>query len=107
MKKVTLVFYEYPAAKHHIDEWEEQQQQKIKDKVVNEDDNTVFYYLEDEILYCHPINDFSIELIGKLISHKNDKKYHKTLIFGRVEMNQLEKIQRLIQYILQPEFILP
>lgn len=103
MKKVTLVFYEYPAAKHMIDEWEKQMGSEITnshDRMLSAQPNRYFSFnLENknEIVFVWPIDLFSITDVMNVVTQHG--QYYKTLIFGKVDLNQLEKIQKAIIYV--------
>lgn len=89
MKLITICYYEYPAALHEIDAWEKLKNNQIitKTKLL---DNVIYYKLENELLICIPvgelINSFNYETFLK------NGKYYKTLIFGKVDSNNLKNI---------------
>ena len=77
--KLTLCYYENPAAKQEIKFWESLIEDKIQSKSYIKD--IWSYHLKDgkenEIVVCVPID--------------------RTLIFGRINANQLETIGKIIR----------
>lgn len=80
--KLTVVFYENPAALAEINFWESTMQDKIKTKECENDD--IIFSLEDEMLWCTPVDKPSIEKIFTLLKNNVAFYYHKTLMFGRL-----------------------
>ena len=102
--KLTYCFYENPAAKQEIKFWESLVEDKIKTKTFTGDHWG--YLLEKDFEYefvcCIPLQDIKrgfepsevVENIFKL-HRKNEFEilvYNKTLIFGKVELSQLQYI---------------
>ena len=102
--KLTYCFYENPAAKQEIKFWESLVEDKIKTKTFTGDH--CGYLLEKDFEYefvcCIPLQDIKrgfepsevVENIFKL-HRKNEFEmlvYNKTLIFGKVELSQLQYI---------------
>ena len=100
--KLTICFYENPAAKQEIKFWEGLVEDKIKSRLYIGDEWS--YHLVDgnkhEMVLCIPTDDIEkyTELgeISKIADDKFDLhnipgklKYHKTLIFGKVNSDQL------------------
>ena len=81
--KLTICFYENPAAKQELVFWEGLMKDKIKSKSYIND--IWSYHIHDvgenELVVCIPID---------LIPGKG--KYHKTLIFGKAQTEQLKFI---------------
>ena len=107
--KLTLCFYENPAAKQEIKFWEGLVEEKIKSRSFIDDRWS--YHLEDngvhELVICIPLEDTKefrdIAAVSTIADVKFDLhkisgklKYHKTLIFGRVETEQLKFITVMI-----------
>ncbi len=103
--KLTICFYENPAAKQEITFWEGLVKQKIKTK--SKVNDIWSYHLNDEegdeLVVCIPIElteEFrDISNVSKLADGEFDRhkvhgklKYGKTLIFGKVETEQLKFI---------------
>ncbi len=103
--KLTLCFYENPAAKQEITFWEGLVKDKIKTK--SKVNDIWSYHLNDEegdeVVVCIPIElteEFrDISNVSRLADSEFDRhqvtgklKYEKTLIFGRVESAQLQFI---------------
>lgn len=80
--KLTVVFYENPAALAEIDFWESTMKSKIKTKEKEGDD--IIFSLEDEMLWCTPVDKPSIEKIFSLLKNNVVFNYYKTLVFGKV-----------------------
>ena len=104
--KLTYCFYENPAAKQEIKFWESLVEDKIKTKTFTGDHWG--YLLEKDFEYefvcCIHLQDIKrgfepsevVENIFKL-HRKNEFEmlvYNKTLIFGKVELSQLQYITR-------------
>lgn len=107
--KLTLCFYENPGAKKEIEHWEKSMSKNIVSKwevsseisyIINRSDNT------KELMICTPLDTMPVRDINEIIQMANNlailhdvnkPKYHKTLIFGRVEVKQLMCITTLIQ----------
>lgn len=79
--KITCTFYEYPAALHDINLWEELKGSAIHFKEDLKYDR--IYYLEDEILICTPFKNSNHPLLWSFIN-KDDNTYNKTLAFGKI-----------------------
>lgn len=94
MIKITLVFYQYPEAISEILDWE-LKQQKIFKKDLGKGRINYTLVDKDEILFCFDIKNFKIEEIETLIDCSS-YLYNKTLIFGKINHFQLEKIQQLL-----------
>ena len=107
--KLTICFYENPAAKQEIKFWEGLVEDKISSKSFVDDRWS--YHLkdenEDELVVCVPLEDIKeFRGIHNISSIANDKfdlhnipgklKYYKTLIFGKVESEQLRFISIMI-----------
>lgn len=110
----TLVYYEYPAAKHELWNWEVLKQKQIIAKldfghyvfyVVRIDDEKVEY--DYEILICTPVEnlldettviDVSKEMLlnNFYIGEKFELEYRKTLLFGNIEPEQFQSIKEHI-----------
>ena len=103
--KLTICYYENPAAKQEIKFWEGMVEDKIKTRSFLSD--VWSYHLQDgdenELVVCIPIDtvehtqqisgianrEFSLHsLVGLLY-------YYKTLIFGKVDSKQLETVHRI------------
>ena len=106
---LTLCFYENPAAQQEIKFWEGLVDDKIQSKSFVDDNWT--YHLQDgdshELVVCIPLQDTilfrGIEQVSKIANDKFDLhspphklKYHKTLVFGKVEIDQLKFITILM-----------
>lgn len=94
--KVTLVFYE-SAALVDIEAWVKSMIEKIKEyKKINGSERYIVLSKEgeDEILYCYNINNFQRRQIDQLLK---DKKYYKTLVFGRMDSKNLMHVAELIK----------
>ena len=110
MVKLTLCFYENPAAKQELVFWEGLVKDKIQSKSYIND--IWSYHLKDgnenELVVCIPIDlteSFrSISSVSTIADnefdlHKLDSgklKYHKTLVFGQVQEEQLKFISTMI-----------
>lgn len=95
--KLTLVFYEYPAALADIELWMSSMISKIKEyKKINGNERYVVLVKdgEDEILYCFNINDFQRRQVDELLKTNT---YYKTLIFGKVNSGNLFHVAELIK----------
>jgi len=107
--KLTICFYENPAAKQELVFWEGLVKEKIQSKSYIND--IWSYHLKDEdgheLVVCIPIDrvdDFrDISNVSRIADNEFDLhkisgklKYYKTLIFGRVEENQLNFISLMI-----------
>ena len=103
--KLTICFYENPAAKQEIKFWESLVEDKISSKSFVDDRWS--YHLEEnnehELVVCIPLKDVeNFRGIYNISTIANDKfdlhripgklRYHKTLIFGKVEVEQLKYI---------------
>ncbi len=96
MKKITLVFFEYPAALHEINAWEINMQNKIVTSTHHKNDRITFHLKNNEIVECFNNDDFSFKEVLKIFTDTL-ATYNKTLFFGKFELNQLDKIIRLMQ----------
>lgn len=107
--KLTICFYENPAAKQEIKFWEGLVEDRIKSKSYIND--IWSYHLEDlgehELVVCIPIEKTSDFRDISKVSSIADKefvlhqipgklRYHKTLIFGKVESDHLRFISIMI-----------
>jgi len=103
--KLTICFYENPAAKQELVFWEGLVKDKIQSKSYIND--IWSYHLNDgsenEMVVCIPIDlteDFrDISNVSRIVDNEFDLhkvpgklKYYKTLIFGKVESEQLKFI---------------
>ena len=108
MSKLTLVFYQFPAALHELNAWEiivkpfkevVDQKGRLIYTVYDKENNSKVY----EKLYCFNINDFTLDEIETLFIRKdfpqtkNQYIYNKTLIFGKVTLLNLIKVQEAIK----------
>ena len=103
MKKITVCFYEYPAALHDIDAWQKLKEDSITD-IQNIGNNSTMFWLnpkpedkhlfDGEILIATPIQEPMLPLIYDLIS-KN--YYYKTLIFGKVTAELLRNVTKFVE----------
>ena len=103
--KLTICFYENPAAKQEIKFWEGLVEDKIKSKSYIND--IWSYHLEDldehELVVCIPIDKVKhtqqiSEIVNKefsLHAITGSLYYYKTLIFGKVISKQLETVHRI------------
>jgi hypothetical protein len=103
--KLTVCYYENPAAKQEIKFWEGLVEDKIQSRSYVSD--IWSYHLKDdgesELVICIPIDmvshtqqisgiadrEFSLHLLTGLLY------YNKTLIFGKVDSEQLEIVHRI------------
>lgn len=96
MFKITLVFYQNPEALPELKHWEKENNGKFyKEESVG---GRIKYEIieKSEKIFCFDINNFSIEHdIDSNLLHSS-YKYNKTLIFGKVNHFQLEKIQQIL-----------
>jgi hypothetical protein len=107
--KLTICFYENPAAKQELVFWEGLVKDKIQSKSYIND--IWSYHLKDdeenELVVCIPIDrtkEFrGISEVSKIADNEFDLhkaagklKYYKTLIFGKVEEDQLKFISTMI-----------
>jgi len=108
---ITKCFYEYPAALAEIDFWESMVKKQVVLKIVN-DGNLLFvldkklsnnhYEHELEAMVCIPLGtskenvDFIIRKTENIFEQMfgGEKEYfnYKTLIFGKVEKEDLDKV---------------
>ena len=84
--KLTVVFYENPAALAEIDFWEKSKGKDILEKQINGDD--IAFVLENEVVFCTPIGKPNVLTIYKYLDSEAFV-YNKTLIFGRVTSHSL------------------
>lgn len=101
--KLTYCFYENPAAKQEIKFWESLVADSIKSKSFI-GDNWGYRLEKDgevEFVCCIPLQDLNhnkdVEHVAENVFklHQNENEiltYHKTLIFGKVEIDQLRFI---------------
>ena len=107
--KLTLCFYENPGALKEIEHWEKAMSKNIISEwkvgselsyVIDREDKTL------ELMVCTPLNTLpvrdidEIKTMAKNVAILHDvpePKYYKTLIFGRVEIDQLRFISILMQ----------
>jgi uncharacterized protein YecA (UPF0149 family) len=102
MKKITAVFYEYPAALHDIEAWEKLKEDSITD-IKNLTENSTMYFLnpkpqdkglfDEEILITMPIQNPDLTTVEALLS---SNYYYKTLIFGKVTSEWLKTVNSFI-----------
>ena len=107
--KLTICFYENPAAKQELVFWEGLVKEKIKSKSYIND--IWSYHLQEndehELAVCIPIEkteEFkAIQNVSTLADNEFDLhkapgklRYYKTLIFGKVEQKQLKFIDIMI-----------
>lgn len=100
--KLTLTFYEYPAALAEIEFWEKIQQDKIISFSKNEQTKEQVFRLSNEVLVCLPINDgtgFKGLDIKKITQWCNKFTYYKTLIFGKVNLKQLTSLVKIQEFL--------
>ena len=105
--KLTYCFYENPAAKQEIKFWESLVADSIKSKSFI-GDNWGYRLEKDgevEFVCCIPLQDLNhnkdVEHVAENVFklHQNENEiltYHKTLIFGKVEIDQLRFISTKI-----------
>lgn len=99
--KLTLTFYEYPAAIHEIENWEKTQEHRIIARSYNTESKEYVFELPGEILVCLPLNDgqcFKGLDTLNIVLWVNTHKFHKTLIFGKVTLPILKKLTQLQEY---------
>ncbi|MDD5649386.1 MAG: hypothetical protein PHF86_03065 [Candidatus Nanoarchaeia archaeon] len=95
---LTLCFYEFPAAKAHIDFWEKSMGDRIIEKQEFDSMCKAFYIKKGnqlELVYCVPlhrliIKDFEKDLEEIPIS----TIFLKTLVFGKINKTDLLLIDR-------------
>lgn len=102
MKKITAVFYEYPAACHDIEAWEKLKENDITD-CFNLGNNSSMYFLnpkpedkgifDEEILITMPIQNPNLTDIEGLLK---SNYYYKTLIFGKVTSEWLKVVNTFV-----------
>jgi hypothetical protein len=101
MMLLTLAFFENPAAKAHIKFWEDSLQHRIQSRIDYPSGSVGYYVRKDsdfEIVYCVPINSDLTTILEDLKTCLGQIKYYKTLIFGRVEIEDLNRIKEIIDY---------
>ena len=100
-KHLTVVVYEFPAALHEIDSWENSKRDKIISKI-NLHSNIIVYTLQlddaVETLVCYP-SDIFLKLFkndsnSQILS--NDYLKFKALLFGKFNSNELSCISKII-----------
>jgi hypothetical protein len=102
MDKLTLCFYEYPAALHEIEEWEKSKIKTIIKKEKSED-NRIDYLIrisetEKEILICFPQHYLNgCDLNKEIYNLLTINLYNKTLLFGKFNSKQLRFISIIIE----------
>ncbi len=98
MKKITAVFYEYPAALHDIEAWEKLKEDDITASFCLGENSTMYYLnpkpedkglFDEEILITMPIQNPNLEPIEALLQ---SNYYYKTLIFGKVTSEWLKVV---------------
>lgn len=109
MKKLlTLCFYENPAALHEIEQWEKTKTDQIKSKTTYINGRIDFLLEREdgqvERLVCYP-NDVYVDqkpfydINQQVFDFLNkDYKYHKTLLFGKFNSEQMMAIYDRIFY---------
>ena len=107
--KLTLCFYENPAAKQEIKFWESLVEDTIKTKsfIGNNWGYSLEKEFERELVCCIPLQDLSKEYDAMSTTedvfdlHRKSEFdiliYNKTLIFGKVEVDQLTYISTMMQ----------
>jgi len=96
MKLVTIVFFEFPAALTEINFWEQSMLEKIKTKIVKAPDTFIYKMHSGEELQCFNNDYFSFDTICSQFLIEKHTFYNKTLLFGKFNVQQLEKIMRVI-----------
>jgi hypothetical protein len=89
--RLTITFYENPAALAEIEFWEQSMANEIRRKT-NLGHDILYYLNKKEAVYCTPIDKPSLKTINELLESK-DYVYNKTLIFGKVNSEQLDTIR--------------
>ena len=97
---LTICYYESPAAKPHLAFWET----VLKDRIVSKQDlfgDCVLYFVKRddkiELVICGPIA--VPQKIKHILQDMNEGfVYLKSLIFGKVDKDDLEKINEMITY---------
>lgn len=112
---LTLCFYEYPGALQEIKQWENLKFDSIIEKEVPPILKTRYYKVkldkekcegfECEILKCFPIIDSRLMVCKEDIEYSikrhfgNEKiVYYKTIIFGKVNSNNLNEIKNIVEH---------
>ncbi len=96
VKIVTIVIYEYPAAMDEINAWQLKMQNKIKSIHRLNNNRIRFEMNSGEILMCYPNHDFGFEEVTAQFTEKHTCIFNKLLLFGKFEIDQLEKVQRVL-----------
>ncbi len=110
MKNYTLCFYEYPGALNEIKQWENLKFDYIIKKEIWVDVYTRVYTIKldkekcngynEEILVCVAMTElnYKSKLIETLIAMLKtlNAEYYKTIIFGKVNVDWLNKINKII-----------
>jgi excinuclease UvrABC nuclease subunit len=104
---LTLCFYEFPAAKAHLDFWEEAMKSRIIEKLsynVNEKLCIEYYVKRDdtqELVFCIPMELSSDVSEFKHIVKNSEIEfiYLKTLVFGKVQSTDFENINNFVDSI--------
>ena len=107
--KLTLCFYENPGALKEIEHWEKAMEKNIISVWKVESELSYVIAREDktlELMMCTPLDTLPVRDVSeiKTMSHNlallhgiSEPKYYKTLIFGRVEIDQLTCISTMMQ----------
>lgn len=82
--KLTVAYYENPAALHEIKAWEKMKKKQILN--CSYYNNRHEFILEDERVLCMPIDEIDVDYI-KFVMLTNT--YNKTLMFGKITAQQL------------------
>ena len=89
---LTVCFYEYPAAKAHLDYWEKAMVSRILEKIEFVDHSISYFVSRDkvgELVYCTPIQNMNQESFRLSFQTNTQSQFHsyqylKTLIFGKI-----------------------
>ena len=107
--KLTLCFYENPGALKEIEHWEKAMSKSIISKWKVESELSYAIGREDktlELMMCTPLDTLPVrDVSGITTMAKNlallhgvpEPKYYKTLIFGKVETDQVKFISTMMQ----------
>jgi hypothetical protein len=99
---LTICFYEHPAAKAHLDFWEKAMGSRIISKVEYLSSCLGYFIKKDqetELVYCIPLQIAkTLEFEKDLENIKEPIKYFKTLVFGKVSIEDLKLINLYINH---------